>query len=32
VAGASQGSGDFDPGAGTQIFDGDLRFLSRFDF
>jgi hypothetical protein len=33
VAGASFGSGaDFDPGAGTQILDGDLRFLSRFSF
>jgi hypothetical protein len=32
VAGASQGSGDFDPGPGTQLFDGDIRFLSRFDF
>ncbi len=32
VVGASQGSGDFDPGPGTQIFDGDIRFLSRLNF
>lgn len=32
VVGASQGSGDFDPGPGTQNFAGDIRFLSRFDF
>jgi hypothetical protein len=32
VAGSSQGSGDFDPGPGRQILDGDIRFLSRFDF
>ncbi len=33
VAGSSFGSGgDFDPGAGTQILSGDIRFLSRFNF
>lgn len=32
VAGFSQGSGDFDPGPGTNILNGNIRFLSRFDF
>jgi hypothetical protein len=32
IAGSHHGTGDFDPGPGTQILDGDLRFLSRFTF
>jgi hypothetical protein len=32
VAGGNRGTGDFDPGAGMQTIDGDVRFLSRFTF
>jgi len=32
VAVSNQEAGDVDPGPGTQILEGPLRFLSRFDF
>jgi len=32
ITGAEDGAGDFDPSAGTQILDGNLRFLTRFTF
>jgi len=31
-AAGSRDSSDFDPGPGTQILDGSVRYLSRFDF
>jgi hypothetical protein len=32
ISGSEDGAGDFDPGAGSQILAGNLRFLSRFTF
>jgi len=32
VAGFSNGSGDFNPGAGIDIVFGDIVYLSRFGF
>lgn len=32
ITGSEDGAGDFDPGAGTQILFGNIRYLSRFTF
>jgi hypothetical protein len=32
AGGTERGPGDYDPGPGTQIIDGQFRFLSIFDY
>jgi hypothetical protein len=32
ISGSEDGAADFDPGAGTQILGGNIRYLSRFTF